>query len=42
MKIASRMIEIASRRPAEAAEDVIGLTVICVLVFAGFAATAAA
>ncbi len=40
MKIAARMIEVATSRPAEAVEDVIGLAVICVLVFAGFAVTA--
>lgn len=42
MKIAARMIELASRRPTEALEDVVGLAAICVLIFAGFAATAVA
>ena len=40
MRTAARMIRIAADRPAEAAEDLVGLAAICVLVFVGFAATA--
>ena len=42
MKTAARMIRLAADRPAEAAEDIIGLAAMCLLVFVGFAATAMA
>lgn len=42
MKTAARMMRLAAARPSEAAQDVVGLAAICVLVFVGFAATAMA
>lgn len=39
MRTVSRMIELASERPGEALTDVIGLAVICVMIFGGFAIT---
>ncbi|MEM7546148.1 MAG: hypothetical protein AAF367_11480 [Pseudomonadota bacterium] len=42
MKTATRIYRLAAARPAEAIEDALGLAVICVLIFAGFAATAVA
>ncbi|WP_340108972.1 hypothetical protein [Pikeienuella sp. HZG-20] len=42
MRTASRLIELAAARPREALADIFGLAVICAMVFAGFAITAAA
>lgn len=42
MKTAARMIRLAADHPREAAEDILGLAAMCVLVFVGFAATAIA
>ena len=39
MKTAGRIFKLAANRPAEALEDVLGLSAMCVLVFIGFVAT---
>lgn len=40
MSAVGRLIELAAARPGEALADVLGLAAICVMVFAGLAATA--